>query len=189
MCGQELRELAEELDVVGERRANVRPLYLHDDRAPVAQRGRVRLAEARGGERLVLERLEQLADAAAELLLDDLLDVGERHGADVVLQLLELLDVRSGIRSGRVDSTWPSFMYAGPSSTSRLRNATARSIGAVAVRRFVSRGFLGRELDEPLLPREIAQAVAREQPDGRRQTWQVARSQDHTWLMSTLRAT
>jgi hypothetical protein len=32
----------------------------------------------------------------------------------------------AGRRSGRVESTCPSLMYAGPSSTRRFRNATAR---------------------------------------------------------------
>ncbi len=93
MCGEELGELAEKLDVVGERRANVGSLHFDDDGASVAKRGRMRLAEARRCERLVVERRKQLADAAAELLLDDVFDVGERDRADVVLQALELLDV------------------------------------------------------------------------------------------------
>ena len=177
--GEKLRELAEELDVVGERRANVGSLHLDDDGASVAQRGGVRLTETRGRERLVIEGRKQLADSTAELLLNDLFDVGERNGADVVLQTLRAARcTASGMRSGRVDSTCPSFTYAGPSSTSRLRNATARS--TVPSPFVCVRGFVGREVDQSLLSGEVAKAVAGEQPDGRRQPWQEARSQDHT---------
>jgi hypothetical protein len=42
---EELRELAEELDVLGERAAQVRPLDLHHDLASDAQACRVSLAE------------------------------------------------------------------------------------------------------------------------------------------------
>ena len=78
-----------------------------------------------------------------------------------------------------MESTWPSLTYAGPSSTSRLRNATARSGDAVAVGRRRLGGFLGREVDRVPAAGEVAQAVAREQPDGRGEARQVARREDH----------
>ena len=105
MRGHELRELVEELEVVGERCADVRALHLDDDLAAAAQRGGVHLAEARGAERLVVEVVEQLADAAAELLLDRLLDVVERDRADVVLQRSSSRMYGSREQVGRVEST------------------------------------------------------------------------------------
>ena len=59
--------------------ANVRTLHLDDDRPAVAQLRGVHLSEARRAERLLVERREQLADSRAELLLDDLFDVGRRN--------------------------------------------------------------------------------------------------------------
>src|SRR5690349_899783 len=58
------------------------------------------LTEARGPERLLVERLEQLADAAVQLFLDRALDVLEVDLADVVLKLGELPDIRRGQQVG-----------------------------------------------------------------------------------------
>src|SRR5688572_9696905 len=94
MLGEKSRQLAEELYFVGELLAHVGTLHLYDDAPAVAQERRVNLAEAGAAQRLLLERFEQLADAGAQLLLDALLDLLEVHRRDIVLEVLELLDVR-----------------------------------------------------------------------------------------------
>src|SRR5690349_6840709 len=139
----------------------------------------MRLTEARGGERLVVEGREQFAEPAAKLLLDDLLDVGEQNGADIVLKLFELVDVGLGdeIRARR--ENLPELHVRGPELDEALAERDRAFDGAVAVG-VVARGrLLGHELDEALSRGEVAKAVAGEQPDRRRQTWQEARSQDH----------
>ena len=78
VLGHERRELVKERDVVGEQVPDVRPLHLHDDRPSVAQLGGMHLSQAGRAERLPLEHREQLAQATAELLLDDVLDVARR---------------------------------------------------------------------------------------------------------------
>ena len=50
------------------------------------------LADRRGGERLLVEGDEDLLERRAEARLDDLLDLLERDGRDVVLELLQLGD-------------------------------------------------------------------------------------------------
>ena len=92
MRGQEPGNLAEERHVVDEELPNAWPLDLDHDVSPVAQRGRVHLAEARRADRFLVEGGEQLADARAEFLLDRLLDVLEGDLSDVVLQAIELAD-------------------------------------------------------------------------------------------------
>ena len=46
VVGEEARQLVEELDVIGQQRADVRPLHLHDHVAPVGQAGGMCLAQA-----------------------------------------------------------------------------------------------------------------------------------------------
>jgi len=52
----------------------------------------VNLSDRRGGDGTLLEVREQLSDREAEILLDDLLDVGEGERADIVLKAAELGD-------------------------------------------------------------------------------------------------
>jgi hypothetical protein len=140
----------------------------------------VRLAEARRGERLVIERLEQLADPSAELLLNDLLDVGEGNRADVVLEVLKLLDVRLGNEIGSRRQDLPELHVRGSElDESFAKGGRARGL-PVAVHDVRGGRFLGHEVDQPLLAGEVAEAVPREQPDGRCQPWQEARGEDHT---------
>jgi hypothetical protein len=94
------RQLVEEREVVGQRAANVRPLHLDDDLAPVAQLRRVHLAKAGRAEGLAIEPVEQLAQPSAQLLLDRTLDVFDRDRTDVVLQPFELADVWLGQEIG-----------------------------------------------------------------------------------------
>src|SRR5688500_9407298 len=96
MLGEKSRQLAEELYLVRELLADVGTLHLDDHTAPVAKERGVDLAEARAPQRLLLERFEQLADASAQLLFDALFDLLEVHRRDIVLEVLELIDVRQG---------------------------------------------------------------------------------------------
>ena len=86
-------DVGEDVEVVADLIAHVRPLHFDHYFAAVAQHAAVDLPERRGGHRRRLERLEQLRDARAELLLHDRLDLGVRERLDVVLQRLERGDV------------------------------------------------------------------------------------------------
>ena len=94
MRRHELGELVEEREVLGERRPNVRTLHLHHDLAPSAQASAMHLAKARRAQRLRVEEVEQLAQARTELRLDRLLDVLEGDRTHVILERLQLADVR-----------------------------------------------------------------------------------------------
>ncbi len=100
---QQQREVAEVgLDRLGD--AGV--LELDRDLVAVERDRAVDLADRGGGERLLLEGLEVVADLAAELLLEQLADLLERQRRDVVAQRgerrLELLALRLRDR-GEVD--------------------------------------------------------------------------------------
>ena len=107
------------------------------------------------------------------------LDVGEGHRADVVLQVLELLDVRLGKEIGARRQHLAELHVRGPELDEPLAERDGALDGAVAVRRIGAAASSGESSIESLLPGEVAQAVAGEQPDGRRQPRQEARSQDH----------
>ena len=101
--GSSMREVAEVgLDRLGD--AGV--LELDRDLVAVERDRAVDLADRGGGERLLLEGLEVVADLAAELLLEQLADLLERERRDVVAQRgerrLELLALRLRDR-GEVD--------------------------------------------------------------------------------------
>jgi hypothetical protein len=195
--GEEARELVEELHVVGELRADVRPLHLHDDRAPAAELRRVHLPEARAAERLVVERGEQLPDAPAELRLDRRLDLGEPDRRHVVLQLLQLADVGRGQQVRARRQHLPELHVGRPELheplAEGLRPLGARAVAALAVAalavaalaaradrlRPVARRVVDGDPVQPLLPGEVGEPVTREQADRRRETREVAGREDH----------
>ena len=78
-------------------------LHLDDDVLARRQRRAMHLADRGGGDRCLVEREKRALDGEAELLLDHLLDVGERHRRDVVLELAQLGDdvERHDVRPGR----------------------------------------------------------------------------------------
>jgi hypothetical protein len=79
------------------RSASLGPLDLDHDLAAARQRGPVHLAERGGGQRLLLELREEVADLAAELGLDDLGDDVEPERLGVVLEPRQ----RGGVRRGQ----------------------------------------------------------------------------------------
>jgi hypothetical protein len=82
----ETGQLAEKQDIVSQRSADVRALHLHHNRPTTAKSRAMHLTQAGGTERFRVEEVEELADPAAELGLDDARDLLERNAADVVLQ-------------------------------------------------------------------------------------------------------
>ena len=175
VIGEEVRELAEKLDVVGEALADARALRLDDDGSPVAQRGVVDLPEARAAERLRIELREQLADARAELLLDDLLDLGEGNRIDVVLEMLQLVDVGLGQEIGPRGQHLAELDVRRAELDESLAERACALDDAVAVGGWLFFGVVSGEPFDPLPLREILEAVAREQADRRGETRQIAR--------------
>jgi hypothetical protein len=96
-------QFLDHVHVLCDRVAHAGPLHFDDDRPAVAHHRAVDLAEGGGRQRLTVERLEGLGDAHAELVGDDLLDLGERKGLDVVLQTRQGLEIdgRQQVGSGR----------------------------------------------------------------------------------------
>mmetsp|Transcript_22642 Transcript_22642/g.70885 ORF Transcript_22642/g.70885 Transcript_22642/m.70885 type:complete len:242 (-) Transcript_22642:330-1055(-) len=118
---QELAELAEVLEVDVEELPEARPLHLdRDGLAAALQHGAVDLAQARGGERGLVEALER---ELAQLLLDDGARPGER--GHVVLERLEDVRVLLGqhVRPGRQD------LAELDEGRSQLQQRVARELG------------------------------------------------------------
>ena len=96
MLVEELRDLGERVEVVDDLLADAGPLDLDRDRAAVAQRRAVHLAERCGRERSGVELGEGLRDPDAQFLGDDSFDLREGERLDVVLQARERVDVGDG---------------------------------------------------------------------------------------------
>ena len=88
----DLRRLVEQRQVGLDLPRRRRSLHLHRDAPAVGKHGRMHLTDRRGGDRLFAELEEQALDWLTELLAYDLLDVGERKRADLVLELSQLDD-------------------------------------------------------------------------------------------------
>ena len=140
---------------------------------PSRRRGGVHLSQARRAERLGIERREQLAQPAAQLLLDRALHLLEGDRADVVLQPLELLDVRLG------KQVRPRGQHL---AELHVRRSQLDEPFAKAGRLLVALGeLLGRQLglvvadegDQSLLSRDVAKTEAREQADDGGEAGQV----------------
>src|SRR5512143_42749 len=90
---EDLGDLAEGLEVVGDLFADAGPLHLDGDATPVPQRRPVDLAQRGRCGRLLFEARERLRDPRTELGLHDLLDLPVREGLDLVLEPVEALEV------------------------------------------------------------------------------------------------
>jgi hypothetical protein len=88
----ELGGRAHQLEVRLDLPRRIRPLHLDDDVLAVRQRRAVNLPDRGSRDRLLVELRERPRDREPEILLDHPLDVRERHGRDVVLELTELVD-------------------------------------------------------------------------------------------------
>ena len=137
------------------------------------------LSKTGAAERLGLELGEQLAEACAELLLDCLFDDGEGKRSDVVLEVLELPDLRLAkeIRTRRehlpeLDVRRPEIHEALPEPSCPLDDAVPVAGGMLL-------GILGGEPLDPLALREILQPIAREEADRRGETRQISGRQEH----------
>lgn len=184
-----------ELDVLRELLAQIGALDLDDDAAAVAELGGVDLTEAGAAERLLGEAREELADTGVELLLDGRFDHLERHRGNVILEMLELVDVRFGqqIGSGREYLTELDVGGAELDQplAKRFRLVSRALIdGSVVVER------RALEAQQALAIGEIAQAVVGEEPDRgdearkmlRRQNHELRKGRKHAlpkWLHST----
>ena len=89
---QARREPREGGDVVAEELRDPRSLHLDHDLFAGAEAGGVHLGDRGGGDGLLVERLEQLLEGAAEVDLDHGPHVGERLGRHLVAEELELGD-------------------------------------------------------------------------------------------------
>ena len=112
-------DVGEDLEVVLHLLAHVRALHFDHHFAAVAQHGAMDLPQRRRGHRRRLEGLEGARDAHAQLLLHDLLDLGERERLDLVLQRLQRGNVlrRHDVRTGgehlpELDVGRPHFLEA-----------------------------------------------------------------------------
>lgn len=86
MLVREGGDLLQDLQIAYHPRPDAGPLDFDHDFAAVAHRGAVDLAEGCGGQGLGVEPGERLGDTYTELVGDDLLDLLERKGRDVVLE-------------------------------------------------------------------------------------------------------
>ena len=169
----EYREFAKKLDVLGEGGADMWALHLDDDRSPAAKPRAVHLPEARRTERLRIEEIEQLAQPSAELRLDRRFDVAERNRPHVVLERFQLADIGRRQQIGSRGQHLPKLDVRGaqldepPLEAHRVRLAIGGFIGRQLVI------VAGAESEQSLLPGDIAEAIAREQPDDRREARQV----------------
>src|SRR6185503_11316980 len=112
----------------------------------------------------------------AKLLFDAVHDVFDGDWIDVVLQLLELLDVRrrQEIRPGGQDL---SELDVRRSELDEAFAKRARCVGRSA--KILARFRLVSDALQSLLFREVSEAVAGEQPDGGRESREIARGEDH----------
>ena len=117
---------------------------------------------------------------------DRVFDVGEGDRADVVLQSLKLLDVVLGNEVRASGEHLPELHVRRTELHQPLAKRDGAVGGAVAVGRLSS--LFGSEVDQPLLARKVAQAVAREQPDRCRESRHEAWRQKHTAEQGTNQA-
>ena len=90
---EEIGDVLERLEIFHHPLADLRTLDFHRDRAAVAQRGAMHLAQRRRGHRLVFEILKGFRKADAELFADDFFDFGEAERLDLILQPGERVEV------------------------------------------------------------------------------------------------
>ena len=163
--GEERSQLTEELDVLRQLLAQIRTLNLDHHVASVPQHGGVNLAEAGAAKRLLLERLEELADTRAQLLFDGLLDFLERHRRDVVLKVLQLVDVRLGEQVGSRRKDLSELDVGRPELDEPLAKGLRLRLDVSLYRRLIlEAGAL--QIEQALTVGEVAQAIIREEPDG-----------------------
>jgi hypothetical protein len=138
-----------------------RTLHLDRDRPAVREGCAMHLADGRRRDRPLVELQEQALEREAELFLDHLLDVGEREGADVVLQAAELGDDvrRQDVRPRRQElaelhERRAELVEHLPQVLSALRRLPVDDVDARAAPR--------EEVGQPMRVEPVAEAV----PDG-----------------------
>jgi hypothetical protein len=119
-------QVGHDVQVALDHRADARPLHLHHHLVAGAQPGGVHLRHRRGRQRPAVEAGEHLLGRAAQLVGEDLLHLRpRRRGAAWSRSRPSSSTSSTGSRSGRVDSTWPSFTKVTPPSSSACRTELA----------------------------------------------------------------
>ncbi len=178
--GEEGGQLAEELEVLHQLLTHARALHLHHHRPPVAQLGGVHLPQARAPQRLGVEGGEQLPQPPTQLLLDQLLHLGQGDRLHVVLQPRELAHILGRQHVGARGEHLAELHVRRPELhqplTERHRLPGARRalllLGGVVV---------GHEPAQAALPDDVAQSVPGQEPDDGGEAGNVSWREEHGW--------